>query len=134
LIIRFADGYAWVDDSLVIYEGMTAGEMANLAWGAIQHCLCQALADHGYDLHAEQPLAKVIYEDLTGRRMAQEKFGNWCLAAFQADPILDLVVELSAWGISESQLANLLKTQPELPQPFTVAVRNKYRTFHLTNP
>jgi hypothetical protein len=128
-IIRSAP--AW-DDTSVIYDHMSPGAMASVAWVALRNCLRQALADLGYDLHAEYPLAKVIHEELTGRRMSQEKFGNWCLATFQADPILDLVVELSAWGLSESQLANLLATQGTLPQPFTVALRNKYRTFHLT--
>jgi hypothetical protein len=132
-IMVISSAPAW-DDTSVIYDHMSPGAMASVAWVALRNCLRQALADLGYDLHAEYPLAKVIHEKLTGRWMTTEKFGDRCQAAFKADPIGDLVHELMEWGISETQLANLLKTQTELPDPFTIAIRNKYRTIRLTNP
>jgi hypothetical protein len=134
MLIRFARVYAWADDSMVLHDTMSARDMAGQAWCAVEHCLCQALAALGYDLHAEQPLAKVIPESLTGRRMMQGRFGDLCKAAQEADPVGDFVRELMEWGISETQLANLLKTQPTLPDPFKNAIRNKYRTIRLTNP
>jgi hypothetical protein len=124
---------AWGDS--VLHDRLGPGAASSMVWVALRNCLRQAVADLGYDLHAEYPLSKVERHDrLTGRWMSPEKFGKQCKAAFEADPIGDLVHNLREWGLSESQLMNLLKTQPALPDPFRIAVHNKYRTFHLTNP
>jgi hypothetical protein len=123
---------AWYDTP-VNCDHLSPGLMGSVAWVALRNCLRQAVADLGYDLHAEYPLAKVIHDDeLTGRWMSPEEFGKRCKAAFEADPIGDLIHELMEWGLSEGQLMNLLKTQMELPQPFTIAIHNKYRTIRLT--
>ncbi|MHC4372022.1 MAG: hypothetical protein ACYSW8_30825 [Planctomycetota bacterium] len=66
--------------------------------------------------------------------MNPRQFGTRCKAALEADPIMDLVKELVARGITEERLGELLETQSLLPGPFKVALQNKYRDFRLTNP
>lgn len=122
---------SWCD--YVLYDSMLPHEMQQAAWESLRASIYQALADLGYDLHAEYPLAKVIHGPLTGHRMTAEYFGNLCEAAYEADPIRDLVHELMRWGLSETQLMNLLKTQGVLPTPFKIAVQNKFRDLRLTS-
>jgi hypothetical protein len=54
-IIEYAEEHAWVEDDHGLWEGLTYGVLASIAYFSLRNCLYQALADMGYDTNEDFP-------------------------------------------------------------------------------
>jgi hypothetical protein len=54
-IIKYAEEHAWVEDDHGLWEGLTYGVLASIAYFSFRNCLYQALADMGHDTNEEFP-------------------------------------------------------------------------------
>lgn len=54
-IIEHAEEHAWVEDDSGLWEGLTYGALASIAYFSLRNCLYQALVDMGYDTNNELP-------------------------------------------------------------------------------
>ncbi|MHC4372020.1 MAG: hypothetical protein ACYSW8_30815 [Planctomycetota bacterium] len=57
-IIKYAEDHAWVEDDSGLWEGVTYGVLAIVAYYSLRNCLYQALADMGHDTNDEFPFEK----------------------------------------------------------------------------
>lgn len=57
-IIQYAKKHAWVEDDRGLWEGLTYGIAASIAFFSLRNCLYKALADAGHDSNEEYPFAK----------------------------------------------------------------------------
>lgn len=55
-IIHYADQNAWVEDDSGLWEGLTYGVLASIAYFSLRNCFYQALFNLGYDTNNEYPL------------------------------------------------------------------------------
>jgi hypothetical protein len=54
-IVQYAEEHAWVEDDHGLWEGLTYGVLASIAYFSLRNCLYQALADMGHDTNDEFP-------------------------------------------------------------------------------
>lgn len=54
-IIKYAESSAWVEDDHGLWEGLTYGVLASIAYFSLRNCFYQALADAGYDTNNDYP-------------------------------------------------------------------------------
>lgn len=54
-IIRYAEDNAWVEDDSGLWDGLTYGILATIAYYSLRNCLYKALADAGYDSNDDYP-------------------------------------------------------------------------------
>jgi hypothetical protein len=57
MVIKYAEEHAWVEDDHGLWEGLTYGVMASIAYFSLRNCLYQAMADMGHDTNDDFPFA-----------------------------------------------------------------------------
>lgn len=57
-IVAYAKENAWVEDDSGLWEGMTFGVLASIAYFSLRNVLYRALADSGHDTNEDFPFAK----------------------------------------------------------------------------
>lgn len=57
-IVAYAEEYAWVEDDSGLWEGLTFGVLASIAYFSLRNVLYKALADAGHDSNNDFPFAK----------------------------------------------------------------------------
>ena len=57
-IVAYAKENAWVEDDSGLWEGMTFGVLASIAYSSLRNILYKALADSGHDTNDNFPFAK----------------------------------------------------------------------------
>lgn len=56
-IIRFAEKHAWVEDDNGLWEGLTYGILACIAYFSLRNCFYKMLSDRGIDSNEDLPFA-----------------------------------------------------------------------------
>lgn len=54
-IIEFAEERAWVEGDSGLWEGLTYGVLASIAYNSLRNCFYQLLKDRGHDTNDEYP-------------------------------------------------------------------------------
>lgn len=54
-IIKYAEEVAWVEDDSGLWEGMTYGVLAAIAFGSLRNCFYQLMKDRGFDSNEDLP-------------------------------------------------------------------------------
>lgn len=57
-IVAYAKENAWVEDDSGLWEGMTFGVLASIAYFSLRNVLYKALSDAGHDINEDFPFAK----------------------------------------------------------------------------
>jgi hypothetical protein len=57
-IIKLAEQDAWVEDDHGLWEGLTYGILASIAYFSLRNLLYQAMKDAGHDSNEDQPFSK----------------------------------------------------------------------------
>ena len=57
-IVAYAKENAWVEDDSGLWEGMTFGVLASIAYFSLRNVLYRALSDAGHDTNEDFPFAK----------------------------------------------------------------------------
>lgn len=56
-IIEFAEANAWVEDDSGLWEGLTYGVLASIAYSSLRNCFYQLLCDRDIDSNDDLPFA-----------------------------------------------------------------------------
>lgn len=59
-IIRFAEKHAWVEDDSGLWEGLTYGRLACIAYFSLRNCFYEILSKRGIDSNEDLPFAEPI--------------------------------------------------------------------------
>lgn len=57
IIIEFAEERAWVETDSGLWQGLTYGVLASIAYSSLRNCFYQLLKDRGHDTNDEFPFA-----------------------------------------------------------------------------
>lgn len=57
-ILRYAKKHAWVEDDSGLWEGLTYGLPACIAYYSLRNCFYQAMADRGHDTNDDFPFSE----------------------------------------------------------------------------
>ena len=58
-IIKLAEQEAWVEDDYGLWDGLTYGILASIAYFSLRNLLYQAMKDAGHDSNEDRPFSKV---------------------------------------------------------------------------
>jgi hypothetical protein len=64
-IIKLAEQDAWVEDDHGLWDGLTYGILASIAYFSLRNLLYQALKDAGHDSNEDRPFSKEGGEECT---------------------------------------------------------------------
>ena len=56
-IIEFAEERAWVETDSGLWQGLTYGVLASIAYNSLRNCFYQLLKDRGHDTNDQYPFA-----------------------------------------------------------------------------
>ena len=58
-IIKLAEQEAWVEDDYGLWDGLSYGILASIAYFSLRNLLYQAMKDAGHDSNEDRPFSKV---------------------------------------------------------------------------
>ena len=92
-IIKYAEEVAWVEDDSGLWEGMTYGVLAAIAFGSLRNCFYQLMANRGYDSNNDLPFEnKAVFTRIQScpecRRVLSDYHDPYCSKRSETQPFV----------------------------------------------